>query len=97
MAKKHQKLVSIRLICANQTDLQKAAMQVLTHFGSHLLSLAMGSNTMVVYLSPLDPQLFREKEGVEYIGGIVKECLPFTAADVVCSSIRLHYEKGGRA
>ena len=89
-------LLSIRLMCANQAELLDAAKNVLARFSTHFVSMAMGSNTLIAYITPLDPQLFKQREGVEFIGAMVKDCLPFTVAEVVCGSIRLHYEKGGR-
>ena len=108
----HNHRLSIRLECRNQVELLEAAKRVLHHFGTHFVSMAMGeatanpaaingdsaqgAHTLVAYITPLDPQLFKPREGVQFIGQMVRECLPFRTAEVVRGSIRLHYEKGGR-
>ena len=108
----HNHRLSIRLECRNQVELLEAAQRVLTHFATHFVSMAMGEatanpaaingdstqgvHTLIAYITPLDPELFKPREGVQFIGQMVRECLPFRTAEVVRGNIRLHYEKGGR-
>jgi len=75
--------ISIRLECKDRPGLLRAAQAVLTHFGSHLESMAFEEHVLVAWLTPLDTKLFKPHEGFMFVVETVRLCFPYDYVEII--------------
>ena len=75
--------ISIRLENKDRPGLLRAAQAVLTHFGSHLVSMAFEDHILVAWLTPLDGALFKPREGFMFVAETVRLCFPYDYVEVL--------------
>jgi len=93
MPKKVEHHVSIRLECKDRTRLLQATQLVLTHFRSHLVSMAVEEGMLVVWLTPLDETLFTPREGLQFIAETVRLSFPYDYAEIIFRNCRMTMRK----